>query len=286
MKTVAVIVLLALSGVMAGCATTCERPYPNAKEEAALTLGKIHEACRAPHRVGDWMEYGLVSDTRLVSAGETLLLHFSHDKEISIRRCANNLLIGFGTLPAFEQGLKAAHDEAVTEQRAVRWATCVALLHPPRWKPPQTDGDKNISTNEKVHSILGEWVSDIPPLKNYGPVPVWPAGLERSRLLQEIIAQYKNDDGCWSVAYTDRIPYVPFYATRGTRTFTVRDAIVEALLGAAVSDPQLMDAFRAFARHPDKAIQGPAQRFLNDWEAAKNWRNLLENPPPGTIIRS
>ena len=229
MKTLVSVITIVAASLLSGCATTHERPYPNKEELRIRSLGEIYGTSRFLQPAGDFLECRLVTDTKLVAACETLLLHFSHDKNPTVRQAATAHLISLGTLPAFEHGLQAVHDEKTPATRMVFWRCMIRLLQPPvRW--PLPSGSK---PTEDYMQLL----SAISPNQS---CPIWPAGLERSRLLQEIIQLYEKDDGTWTDTYIDRIPYVPFSGVRGIQTFTVRESIVRSLLDYVVADKKIM----------------------------------------------
>jgi hypothetical protein len=78
----------------------------------------------------------------------------------------------------------------------------------------------------------------------------------------EIIQHYASDSGAWEIIVTDRVPFLPFLTSRGSKTLTVRQSITMALHESAQGNTRILEAFRAFSQDPDESLSGPAHELV------------------------
>ncbi|MBN2163734.1 MAG: HEAT repeat domain-containing protein [Pontiellaceae bacterium] len=265
-------VFLGLSAVLAGC---CHR-YPS-ENVGYRYYSLMHEVFSESHSRAPvkpyFDEFCLSSDSNMVAAAETLLLHYSQHPDASVRCDAAHFLARFGTETALERALEMGRTELSAEVRADVWDDIVALLQSnPSVQVNWSFTNNSDSVSNDFNAVVEELLAAMG-----GPVLICgtgcgydehllPDGISVGYIENAIIQQYARDDGQESYEVQDRIPFVPFYESRSMRTLNVRREIAYNLSFLEPSE-LLLNAFTQFSQDKDEAIAGPARELLDAWSA-------------------
>ncbi|MCC5848576.1 MAG: hypothetical protein JJU29_10805 [Verrucomicrobia bacterium] len=155
------------------------------------------------------------SDPELREAIETLLLHFSWDVRPDARSEAAIALLSYGSAAAWARGMDMAKHDPDPRVRAMAWSRAVLALH--------------------YGTPYGESVSVWP---NHIPIIFLPEIFDSERLVQDLLAALRTDDGEWEVQRVDRHPFLP-YSRKSTHTRAVREYIARDLRMAEPQHPLL-----------------------------------------------
>jgi hypothetical protein len=272
-------IIILLVGLLAGCTTAPTTSSQSHDEEIISTIRNIYKVSRTMKcqvTNGMWA-YDLILETNLVDACQTLLLNFSESANSNICVAAAYHLLHFGTKPAFDRGIQLAHGESAPEDRAKLWRLIILLLlHEPehfQMKGMLAYGGTNMADDSNEVMQIFSMLSDPIFFSNSDPQLdfIRPPGVEPSRIEREIISQYEQDNGSWTVVIEDKIPYVPFYVERREVIRTVREVIAETIQKCACGNSNLLTAFQTFSTNQNPAISGPAKDVV---EALREWEKL------------
>ena len=255
------------AALVAGCVTRYRTCYPNSDERTIFAISALYDDTRVLAATNGVHRYQLAPDAQVVASAETLLLHYSQREDPNVRGAAACRLAHFGTETALKRALELAHSEQSPEMRAGIWSSIAELLQSPMtWPLPQItpiSGSSVASADTNLIQILSS--PDLRVVISCWHKPanfILPRDIPIETIESEVINQYANDSGAWSVAVVDKIPFVPCSARHYTATQTVRQVIADTLQWTAHGNKRILRSFQDFSNSEDESISRPAREVV------------------------